>query len=295
MTGIESTCFNNIDLNTIAEKQLSVSRINCNGTELLRTSTEMEHNAIESEDEYERLMENDITILKNFKDLNLKEYKTANQDKKSVNKAFLNIIINEEKQMTVGKSWLFSEKKHLSSDTRIRVRGMSSNNVNFHREKRGIQHRQKPSLQQEAATETESEIETSTETSESNIELDSTFDSTEVLSISNETEDENCDSQSDICTINLEMEKYYSVYYDETWYIGRIIQKKETSCTIKFLKEELDKFMWPSADDIKIVNSEYIFYGPIALEGIGPFSIKRHDLILIKKEYKELKKKMQGK
>lgn len=46
------------------------------------------------------------------------------------------------------------------------------------------------------------------------------------------------------------LEKYYAVYYDDRWYLGRLIDfYDEDSSKIKFLKEELDVFKWPARDD----------------------------------------------
>nr|CAD7404796.1 unnamed protein product [Timema poppensis] len=66
--------------------------------------------------------------------------------------------------------------------------------------------------------------------------------------------------------ITLEVEKYFAVFYDITWYLGRITSLNEDTCTVKFLKENLEKFNWPSHDDIQEVDKEYIFYGPVVRE-----------------------------
>nr|CAD7197436.1 unnamed protein product [Timema douglasi] len=53
-----------------------------------------------------------------------------------------------------------------------------------------------------------------------------------------------------------------SFFYDIPWYLVRITSLNEDTCTVKFLKENLEKFNWPSHDDIQEVDKEYIFYGP---------------------------------
>ncbi|KAF8789714.1 hypothetical protein HNY73_007633 [Argiope bruennichi] len=53
-------------------------------------------------------------------------------------------------------------------------------------------------------------------------------------------------------TISIELENYYSILYDDNWYIGRIIEfdKNSEMCKIKFLHETDVGFKWPSADDV---------------------------------------------
>lgn len=100
---------------------------------------------------------------------------------------------------------------------------------------------------------------------------------------SSEDENDNAD------VISITTEKYYAIIYDNGWYIGRILELREQNCTIKFLKAELDKFVWPKKDDIQLVPQKYIFYGPIPLIGCNPFEIKRSDKCSIIKLYKKLK------
>ncbi|KAF5308019.1 hypothetical protein FQR65_LT18284 [Abscondita terminalis] len=49
----------------------------------------------------------------------------------------------------------------------------------------------------------------------------------------------------------IEREKYYSVFYDEQWYIGRIIKIFSNTVEMKFLKEELHTFFWGKITDIQ--------------------------------------------
>lgn len=64
---------------------------------------------------------------------------------------------------------------------------------------------------------------------------------------------------------------------------------KTNRYTIQFLKEELDKFKWPTNDDIQDVPGKYIFYGPIEFIWFSPFEIKRSEKLNIIKMYKQLK------
>jgi len=97
-------------------------------------------------------------------------------------------------------------------------------------------------------------------------------------------------------TINLIVEQYYVVIYDTNWYIGRIISvglraepQNKNFYQIKFLKEDLNTYIWPKTADIQDVNKKFIIYGPISLQGSGPFSIKRSDRMNIIKNYKHFK------
>ncbi|KAF5301715.1 hypothetical protein FQA39_LY10646 [Lamprigera yunnana] len=66
----------------------------------------------------------------------------------------------------------------------------------------------------------------------------------------------------------IELEKYYAVQYEEQWYIGRVISRSEENFYVmKFLKQEVNVFVWPKNinTDISKVHESYIFYGPIDL------------------------------
>jgi len=60
--------------------------------------------------------------------------------------------------------------------------------------------------------------------------------------------------------------------------------------SVKFLKAELDTFIWPRTPSIELVDPKFIFYGPIELSGCGQFKIKRADYLKINSLYKEIKK-----
>lgn len=79
------------------------------------------------------------------------------------------------------------------------------------------------------------------------------------------------------------MDKYYAVVYD-TWYIGRAIELCDNNTTkFKFLKQSLDKYMWPLTNDIQICQNNFVIYGPINLIGHHPFSVSSKDRNMILK------------
>lgn len=86
----------------------------------------------------------------------------------------------------------------------------------------------------------------------------------------------------------LQLEKYYAVYYEDQFYIGRILDLGAEACKVKFLKNNLDTYVWPSKDDICQVNNEFIFYGPLNV-GNYPFRISKEISRTIDKKYKLMK------
>lgn len=102
-------------------------------------------------------------------------------------------------------------------------------------------------------------------------------------------DDENQDEKLSI-TVDISLEKYYVVAYERKWYIGRILNILDGKCTVKFLKDNLDTYEWPRNNDIQEVKNPFVFYGPIILQGAGPFTIKRHERLSIEKKFKQLRK-----
>lgn len=88
--------------------------------------------------------------------------------------------------------------------------------------------------------------------------------------------------------VNLEPEKYYAVYFEDQFYIGRILLTGEVMSTIKFLKHDLDKYIWPRTDDICDVNNQFVFFGPLIL-GNYPFKLSKEVYKKIVTKYKSLK------
>lgn len=92
--------------------------------------------------------------------------------------------------------------------------------------------------------------------------------------------------------INPILEKYYAIYYDISWYLGRVIDfPDEGETKVKFLKMGLgDAYDWPKDDDIQIIKNNFLFYGPINLIGNGPFYIDDKCRRRISNKYKQLKR-----
>ncbi|KAF5302422.1 hypothetical protein FQR65_LT08510 [Abscondita terminalis] len=91
--------------------------------------------------------------------------------------------------------------------------------------------------------------------------------------------------------VDVKLENYYAVFYDDSWYIGRVIEILDKSTSkVKFLKENLRQFIWPKRDDIQEVRNEYIYYGPIILQGTGPFTLTELLRTSIVNGFKEIKR-----
>lgn len=220
--------------------------------------------------------------------LDLKSF-TSHQVKD--NKSYLKIGEKNIKKSTL--VWFFSHKKgRLSTDRLLRVKGMSSNksiirktiNRNTNKTKRSTD---------TGSNSKRRKIETRNYSdSSSQEEIDSIHLESEIEYESAESDEEKTETQTNITKESVMLnEHYYSVYFDEDWFIGRIIEKiDENKFVVKFLEKNFDKFVWPKREDIQEINRHFIFYGPIQLEGNDPFSVKRPDLLRIKNKYKSLKK-----
>lgn len=82
---------------------------------------------------------------------------------------------------------------------------------------------------------------------------------------------------------NVEMQ--YAAYYDEKWFIGRIINKVD-SFKMKFLRDYLEEYVWPKEEDSDTVNKIHIIYGPVNMIGCEPLNISKSDRCEIEKKYK---------
>ena len=97
---------------------------------------------------------------------------------------------------------------------------------------------------------------------------------------------ENCDGSCNTATpisSTIKKEHYYAVDYLDRFYYGRVLAINENAITFKFLHSTQDKgtvsFNWPRHDDIDTVYSVCVFYGPVTLKGLGPFTIEKHEKI----------------
>lgn len=223
-------------------------------------------------------IESDLNMLTGVTESEIKDYTFAKENSnKFKDKSFLKVQI-KNKVLLVRKStlcWFFATKcGRLSTDRLLRVRGMSGE-ISFKTKKK--QHKGNVNLRANKQKKIQNN--------------DPSFESTSSIV---ELEFENIDEknkENDVNSKNIETEKYYAVYYDNTFYIGRVIEVFENSAKIKFLKSELDIYKWPKETDIQIVQKEYLFFGPVILIGTEPFHLSRHEKILIEKKYKELKRK----
>lgn len=228
-------------------------------------------------------MSSEINIFSNMKSLNIKDYtaKKNNSDPGS-DPSLLTILVNN-KTMLVKKStlcWLFSEKKNnLSTDRLHRVRGMTrSKKDNPPAPPLSI-----PRLLEGKKRKKNTMTRYSTSDSDTSADADtSSVDVTENdAESSSEEELEEAETN-----ITISVEKYYAAFYD-TWYLGRIVESLDDHIyKMKFLKSELDQFVWPKKPDIQEINKKFIFYGPISLLGSGPFRLKRQEKINIEKALK---------
>lgn len=91
--------------------------------------------------------------------------------------------------------------------------------------------------------------------------------------------------------LKIESEKYYCVYYDTGWFIGRVLHDniEQNTCKIKFLCANLNEFRWPKKDDVQEIDKKFIMYGPISLNGTNPFTIDKEVRAKIQKKYKNFK------
>ncbi|KAL0100589.1 hypothetical protein PUN28_019732 [Cardiocondyla obscurior] len=72
--------------------------------------------------------------------------------------------------------------------------------------------------------------------------------------------------------------------------ITLVVDQCNNQVKMKFLKSELNLFVWPCDEDITFIDAKYIFYGPIELVGTGPFVLKHYDAEAIHKKYKITKR-----
>lgn len=247
-----------------------------NGAEITRNST--------SDSEMEEI-EKDLSQFSQLDDLHLKDYSNQN----TINESSYIKVQLKNKCVTIRKSslcWFFSEKYNkLSSDRLLRVRGTAETktSTSFMIKTNKLvpkKSSEKKKQKKQFKTETSSEdTETSDEYMSESSENDEFDDNTSV--------DENL--PADEIFINIEIEKYYAVYYDTAWYIGRIISLSGNTCKIKFLEKFLEKYSWPKKEDIQDIERKFIFHGPVELKGVYPFEISRHEMANINKRYKKLK------
>lgn len=83
---------------------------------------------------------------------------------------------------------------------------------------------------------------------------------------------------------------YCAVFYYSQFYVGRALRLESSfSIRFKFLHETFPGvFTWPFKDEIDVVDSKFVFHGPVALQGTCPFSLPEYSKV--KQLYKSLKR-----
>ncbi|KAF5288441.1 hypothetical protein FQR65_LT02093 [Abscondita terminalis] len=205
------------------------------------------------------------------KDIDLKDYSDQNIDLSSGKTPFLKVILENEETMIIKKSsycWLLDEGKGKISNDRLR-------RFYINTKRKAVS----------SLTNTKKKKEKTAESSTSESENDNKTIYDDSTDLENDAHDQN------VPGLPVETEKYYAVSYDEGWFLGRVIEAEPSgSYRVKFLKQNLDHFVWPKTTDIQSVTKNFFFYGPLDLVGTGPFQVKRYDLNNIKKKYKEFKR-----
>lgn len=207
-------------------------------------------------------------------------------------KSCLTVQLANGKMIKVKKStlcWFFQNKKgRLSSDRLVRVRGMTKQK-NERKSKESMLSKSRSTYLRNNGKKRKQQSETETDESESET-LDLTYTDSEDISDENE-ETIHGDEESKIL---MHKEHIYAIFYDEDWYLGRIIDIYPEEVKVKFLRKTIQKstedFTWSHKHETYNVKKEYVFYGPINLIGNDPFSLKRSDKIKINERYKSLKK-----
>lgn len=84
-------------------------------------------------------------------------------------------------------------------------------------------------------------------------------------------------------------EHYYVVEYQKSYFFGQALSRSDGGFVdFKFLHSTGVKvFNWPRQDDIDRVHSSCVFYGPVHIVGVGPFTISQQNEV--EKVYKWLK------
>jgi len=84
-------------------------------------------------------------------------------------------------------------------------------------------------------------------------------------------------SVSQVPSPGIEVGLYYAVDYINQFYYGRVISINDNMVTVKFLHATSSStFDWPRRDDVETLHASSVFYGPVEIEGNGPFFIPMH-------------------
>ncbi|CAH0558700.1 unnamed protein product [Brassicogethes aeneus] len=234
-------------------------------------------------------LESDDKPEEEIDDLQLKDYSNKVFEL-TEDSPFVEVKLTNKKTKILKKSslcWFFDEHSSRVSTDRLRRffanRGKASKNI---KNKISNKNSRKNSKTKTVKTKT---YENATSSNDSDEPLYD--DSTDTECFSNDSDSPENSSLKKKISLTIVLEKYYAVFYEQKWYIGRVIKERSTDTyTMKFLKYELNYFVWPKSEDVAIVSQQYIFYGPIDLIGSGPFQLKRNDFLKISKMYKTMKR-----
>ncbi|XP_071829978.1 uncharacterized protein [Apostichopus japonicus] len=90
--------------------------------------------------------------------------------------------------------------------------------------------------------------------------------------------------------IEIRLEEYYAVFYDNEFYIGRLLEKDGEEYLFKFLhrvRSASKMYDWPIRSDSEKVLGKFVIDGPLTLVGSGPFSVQ--EIENVEKAYAEMK------
>ena len=237
----------------------------------------------------------------------------------SENSSFIKINLSQNKTAIIKKSsycWLLSdnngkvssdrlerfvisEKKKVRKSTVKKKRGKKQNP-----RKKFNQNSQIKSFGDETTSDTENARVNETNEDTSEDETDNSDneiiydDSTDTETFSElETEKDMVENTlTEAKAMSVDCECYYAVFYEEDWFIGKVLEKVRDKFKMIFFKKENSleniKFVWPEKAGISKVEQKYVFYGPISLLGSDSFQLKRVDFLNISKKYNNLRNKL---
>ena len=91
--------------------------------------------------------------------------------------------------------------------------------------------------------------------------------------------------------VHIEAEKYYAIFCDSSWYLGRIIEIVDVNKSrIKFLKKKFWKYKWPKHEDQQTVENKYVFFGPVDLLRNERFTMRLEIMGKINNLFKYMRK-----
>ncbi|PIK36573.1 hypothetical protein BSL78_26595 [Apostichopus japonicus] len=95
--------------------------------------------------------------------------------------------------------------------------------------------------------------------------------------------------------INMEKEKYYAVFYDNEYYVGKLVDLDGDFFIFKFLHRVRNAksmiYDWPKRPDSEKIHGKYVIHGPLHMIGNGPFAIAGQ--AKVDALYNEMKMKVQ--